>query len=90
MTFRPEAIGEFLATFREFEDRIRGSEGCTHLELWNDIKDPNVFFTYSHWEAEEFLNAYRHSETFGQVWPKTKALFSDKAEAWSINKVSGL
>jgi len=35
------------------------------------------------WESEEALNAYRKSELFGSVWPKTKACFANPAEAWS-------
>ena len=39
------------------------------------------FFTFSHWESEADLNAYRESALFGEVWPKTKALFYDKPQA---------
>jgi hypothetical protein len=30
------------------------------------------------------LNAYRNSELFAGVWGRTKVLFAEKAEAWSL------
>lgn len=86
MTFRPEFVDEFKEVFDTYKKHIRGAEGCIHLELLRDIDNPNIFFTYSHWEAPEFLENYRHSEVFKKVWPLTKAGFSGKPEAWSINR----
>jgi heme-degrading monooxygenase HmoA len=41
-------------------------------------------FTYSQWDSEESLNAYRQTELFVQTWKRTKTLFQEKAEAWSV------
>jgi heme-degrading monooxygenase HmoA len=41
-------------------------------------------FTVSIWESEDDLNAYRNSELFENTWAKTKVLFNDKPEAWSL------
>jgi heme-degrading monooxygenase HmoA len=60
--------------------------GCNHLELLNDIKTSNIFFTYSYWDSENDLNNYRDSELFKEVWSKTKVLFNDKPEAWSVEQ----
>ena len=84
MTFQPEKVNEFLEVFNASKHLIRNFEGCSHLELLNDINRSNIFFTYSHWETEEHLNNYRHSELFEGVWAKTKVLFAAKAEAWSV------
>ncbi len=86
MTFAPEHVPTFLEVFESTKERIRGFEGCHHLELLNDIKHTNIYFTYSHWESEDHLNAYRDSELFGDVWPRTKVLFSAKPEAWSVEQ----
>jgi len=85
MSFHKEKIDEFISNFEANKERIRNFPGCQHLELWNDIKDENIFFTYSHWDSEEALNAYRHSELFQGVWKITKVLFNAKPEAWSLN-----
>jgi len=53
------------------------------MELLRQVNNPNVLFTLSHWENEDALNAYRASELFADTWKKTKALFAEKAEAWS-------
>ncbi len=84
MTFREDAVTEFTDLFNERKQTIRGFAGCTHLELWQDSKHPNIFFTYSHWDAESDLDHYRFSEFFKDTWGKTKALFADKPQAWSV------
>jgi heme-degrading monooxygenase HmoA len=84
MTFREECVPEFLQLFAERKATIRGFHGCTHLELLRDNNHPNVFFTYSKWETEDDLNHYRFSEFFKDTWGKTKALFAEKANAWSL------
>ena len=87
MTFENSKIPDFLESFNKNRVAIRNFQGCQHLELWRDVKEENVFFTYSIWESEEDLNAYRHSELFQGVWKLTKSMFSEKASAWSMNKV---
>lgn len=83
MTFQEDKVSEFLAIFDQYKEAIRKQPGCTHLELWKDLHQPNSYSTYSHWESESDLNNYRHSETFGKVWPATKLLFSEKPVAYS-------
>jgi quinol monooxygenase YgiN len=84
MTFREHAVNDFTALFHERRETIRNFPGCTHLELWQDSKHPNVFFTHSHWNSEADLDHYRFSEFFKDTWAKTKALFADKPQAWSL------
>lgn len=86
MTFVPERVPEFLQLFAERKERIRNQEGCTHLELLKDIAQDNVYFTYSYWDAPEYLEQYRCSDFFADTWKHTKALFADKAQAWSVNR----
>ena len=84
MTFRDDAINDFTTLFQERKDTIRGFAGCTHLELWQDSKHPTVFFTYSHWDSEADLDHYRFSAFFKDTWGRTKALFADAPQAWSV------
>lgn len=87
MTFRPDAVDDFKALFEERRHRIRNVEGCTHLELWQDSAESNVFFTYSLWRDETALLHYRNSSFFRETWQRTKQLFADKAQAWSVKQV---
>lgn len=86
MTFHPEKIKEFENIFNESKHLIRNMEGCSHLELLNDVNETNIYFTYSYWESENDLNNYRNSDVFAKVWAKTKTLFSAKPEAWSVEQ----
>ncbi|MFM2266840.1 MAG: hypothetical protein RL757_281 [Bacteroidota bacterium] len=88
MTFQPELVPTFLDVFESSKQKIRAREGCQHLELLRDANAPNVLFTLSYWESEDFLNSYRNSELFKTTWAKTKILFAEKPQAWSMEIVS--
>lgn len=84
MTFRPDAVDIFLNdVFEHSKARIRAFPGCRHMELLQQSGLPNVLFTLSLWDSPEALEQYRQSELFQTTWVKTKALFAEKAEAWS-------
>jgi quinol monooxygenase YgiN len=83
MTFAPEKREDFLNIFNANKSDIRSFPGCTHLELHRDVDQQNIFATYSYWENKEDLENYRQSDLFKNVWSETKALFSEKPEAFS-------
>lgn len=87
MTFREDAVSDFLKLFEEVKDKIRAVDGCRHMELLRQKRQPNVLFTLSIWDDEEALNRYRDSELFAGTWKRTKALFADKPEAWSLERI---
>lgn len=84
MVFEPENINAFKEVFEERKTLIAGFEGCKHLQMLQDLHQPNIFFTYSYWTDEDALNNYRYSELFKETWSKTKPLFAAPAEAWSV------
>jgi quinol monooxygenase YgiN len=90
MTFRHEEIEAFKTLFDQRKTLIRNFEGCTHLELWQDKAQPNIFFTYSYWDSEAHLEAYRTSHFFDDTWTLTKQKFAARPEAWSVNQVQCL
>ena len=73
----------FRAIFAESKNQIAEQPGCHGVHL---LESEGHFFTHSLWESEADLNAYRQSALFGKVWPKTKALFYDKPQAWTCHK----
>ncbi len=87
MRFHEETIAAFLANFEAVKQDIRNFEGNQFLELYQDKNDPRIFFTYSYWENEATLEKYRNSILFNEVWSYTKTLFSDKPEAWSVDRL---
>ncbi len=85
MTFRPDATRVFQDdVFEPTKKRIRAFPGCQHMELLRHTELPNVMFTFSIWDSEDALDNYRQSDLFRDTWSKTKALFAEKAEAWSM------
>ena len=87
LTFKPENIPSFEQIFAETKNGILAFEGCNMVDLYQDINNPCIFFTYSFWDSPVHLEKYRNSDFFKTVWGKTKLLFSDKPQAWSVNKV---
>lgn len=87
MSFAPEKVEEFKTIFKTNWKYIKGFEGCDHVELLQDTQNSGIFFTFSLWESEAHLDAYRHSELFAKVWGATKLLFNDKPQAWSVTEL---
>lgn len=90
MHFKEENTGQFLEIFQKHKASIRNVPGCTHLELHKDISHPNVYTTLSHWQHDRDLEAYRNSELFQTVWGQVKLLFSDRPQAFSLEKLMEL
>ena len=87
LTFREELVPDFMAIFEESKGKIRAFDGNLHLELLQDVAQPNVLFTLSFWEDEAALERYRQSDLFQKTWAKTKALFAEKPAAWTTEEV---
>lgn len=90
MSFREDTTDDFEAIFRESALAIRQFPGSLHLELWRDRLQKNVYLTYSHWENESALEAYRQSTLFKATWERTKVLFDAKPEARSLDGLAFL
>lgn len=67
----------------EASSKVRGMKGCSHLHILSDIRKTNHITTYSYWDTEADLDAYRHSEVFKSFWGEIKPLFALPARAWS-------
>ena len=87
MTFQEGKLSEFQAIFDNSKQHIRAFPGNCHLELLRDPGQPNVRMTYSLWSSAEALEAYRQSELFKTTWAATKALFAERAIAFSGEKL---
>lgn len=90
LTIKEDKIEEFLTFFDTKKETIRHYDGNTFLEVYQDKYDSRVFFTYSIWEEEKFLDAYKNSDFFKEVWSYLKTLFDAKPEAWSVDTIVSL
>ncbi|MCG8573356.1 MAG: antibiotic biosynthesis monooxygenase [Flavobacteriales bacterium] len=88
MTFEADRCQDFEEKFETIKDLIAGQEGCLGVRLLKEQTGSGVYFTYSEWESEADLNAYRKSDLFGEVWPTVKAWFKEKPEAWSTQLIN--
>lgn len=90
MSFEDSKIESFLENFNNHKEKIRHFNGCNLLELYRDKNNTATFFTYSYWESESHLETYRKSDLFKNVWAKTKIMFNNKPEAWSVDRIESL
>lgn len=88
--FKASNVPKFIILFERSKDKIRNQEGCLYLELLQDDYKPEIFFTISTWRSEKDLEKYRNSKLFKEVWTITKALFEERAEAWTTKSVIDL
>ena len=90
LTINPAQKQDFITIFETNKEHIRGFDGCMHVEMLQDKKFDNIFFTYSKWKSEDAIEKYRKSELFGKVWKQTKVLFCASPEAWSVDELFSL
>jgi heme oxygenase (mycobilin-producing) len=86
MHFTDAGVEEFLEIFNRSKEAIRNFPGCTHLQLLKDVEDEQCYTTLSHWNSAVDLENYRKSELFGSVWGRVKTLFSERTQAFSLEK----
>lgn len=87
MHFKPELKKDFIILFYESVEVIKKFEGCLDVVLLEDADDESSLCTLSFWKDLSHLENYRKSEFFKSTWHKTKSLFSQKAQAWSLIEV---
>lgn len=80
---------EFIAIFKQAEDKIRSMPGCLGVALFqHQHESDNSVWTISEWESTDDLENYRKSEVFKDTWSRVKPLFSSRPSAWSLSPVS--
>jgi hypothetical protein len=90
MTFINESIPPFLTFLSSYTPQIRAVPGCRFLQVLRDKDNPDLFVTLSHWDSDQDLDNYRHSELFKFVWARTKINFSKAPEAYSLTVIETL
>lgn len=86
LSFKEAHVNDFKQLFETRKIRIKNTEGCLHLELWQDVEQPTIFYTYSIWAEEISLENYRLSALFQDTWATVKLWFDEKPFAFSANK----
>jgi heme-degrading monooxygenase HmoA len=81
-----EETKDFCMFFNSKKSKIEEFKGCIKVELLQDTKESNQYFTHSHWEDEQSLDNYRNSVFFKNVWNNTKLYFCGKPQAWSLKE----
>lgn len=84
LEFQEERVQDFLDFFETIKHIVNEFPGCYGMKLYQDIAHPNIVMTYSHWDQESSLNAYRDSKQFGEIWPTIKPWFKERPQAWSV------
>lgn len=87
MTFHPGRVEPFLTLFAQARPKIRAAPGCRRLELWQDVRFPNVLSTFSWWDDAEALETYRKSDLFRTTWAQTTPLFAAAPVAHSQTRL---
>ena len=88
LSFQPDKCADFETKFQEIKQLIENQNGCEEVKLFRSKKDGNVYFTWSFWESEEALNAYRETPFFDSVWSEVKQWFNARPEAWSTEEIT--
>lgn len=84
MEFHEDKLEDFRAVFEVAQPKIRAFPGCSHVEVCSDPADSCIRYTFSKWDSEADLDAYRYSQLFKETWAATKVHFKGKPRAYSM------
>ena len=77
-------LNEILPKQKHF---TRSFQGCNRLELWQDVDNEQIVYSFSLWDSVEDLNNYRYSDQFRAFWKATKQHFKEPAQAFSAQQI---
>ena len=84
----PDETEKFKTLFTNYKSEIIGFKGCLSVDLLQEKNNSSVFFTYSKWDSLKSIEEYRNSILFKGIWSSVKPLFSQKAQAWSLDQIN--
>lgn len=87
LCFNPEGAEAFIAIFEESAPKIRAFPGCIEVRIMQDAAVPDVYYTVSRWQSHDDLESYRNSPLFKSAWARTRVLFREKAQAYSLKAI---
>lgn len=87
LSFKEENEQDFLELFQQRKELIKDFPGCSSLSLLKDKNKEAVYYTYSIWNHEDNLEAYRDSELFQDTWKDVKKWFKEPAQAFSADTI---
>ena len=87
LCFNSEGVDTFKAIFEESAPKIRSFPGCIEVRLMQDATIADVYYTVSRWQSHDDLEAYRNSALFKSTWARTRVLFREKAQAYSLKAI---
>jgi hypothetical protein len=64
-----------------------GMDGCVHHDFFSNKQFRNVFYSYTIWESEKYLNKYRKSMLFKEVTTTLRSLCLSEPAAWTVENV---
>ena len=86
MEFEASRKDDFIRAFYSKQPFIKAFPGCIDVALMQDERDVNSMATWSLWESNNDLEAYRSSDLFKETWDNVKPMFSGKPKAYSLTK----
>jgi len=86
MHFHREAIEQIQSRLLAQAPKVRAFPGCLYLSLHQDAESPETFYSVSHWESLEALEAYRQSSLFRDFWAELKVCFARPPQAFTLKE----
>lgn len=58
---------EIMQTLQGITDQVRQCRGCVGVNCYQDLNDPNVFYTMQEWRSRQDLNDHLNSKLFAAL-----------------------
>jgi len=64
LTVKPGTNQAFVEAFEELTNESRKEAACISYNLYQDLKNENIYYTVEEWQSEEGLQQHMHSPHF--------------------------
>lgn len=62
-------------------------EGCLHHDFFCEKDNRNMYYSYTIWQSEKFLNKYKKTDLFKEVTRTLRHICIKEPIAWTVENV---
>lgn len=78
---------DFVKYMNSIKNEFTNIEGCKQLEVLQDKYNNDIYFIYTIWKNDRFLNKFRKSKFNKEFWNKVNEMSISAPQVWSVENI---
>ncbi|OFX61669.1 MAG: hypothetical protein A2046_04560 [Bacteroidetes bacterium GWA2_30_7] len=76
----------FKQTLKDYQPLLKKQKGCMQIDMLNDKKIKDIYYSYTIWDNEENLKKYKNSDFYKELSSKVLPLCEKEPQAWTVDE----